>query len=97
MRIQCKWAKRVGAVPFYSNRRTRNGLSRRVYTAAEIDAVAAYCPELERCYFLPYARFDGRTQVQLRVAPSRNNQRLGVDWADDFAFESLHFLEIEGP
>ena len=24
----------------------------------------------------------------LRLAPSRNNQRLGINWAEDFAFEA---------
>ena len=33
----------------------------------------------------------GRIQIQLRVAPSRNNQARGVNWADDFAFERLRF------
>jgi hypothetical protein len=32
--------------------------------------------------------FDGRTQVDLRLAPSRNNQRIGVNWASDFELEA---------
>ena len=89
LRVQCKWAPRHGEVVLvrcYSSRRTRDGLSRRLYTAHEIDAFAAYCPDNERCYFLPYELFVGRTQVHLRVGRSRNNQRQGVNWADDFEF-----------
>lgn len=98
-RIQCKWARLHGDVVVictYSNRRTAHGLRRRVYEAAEIDAIAAYCPDLERCFFLPAARVVGRSQVTLRVAPSRNNQWNGVNWADDYAFEALQ-LDARGP
>jgi hypothetical protein len=89
LRVQCKWAPRHGEVVVvrcYSSRRTRDGLVRRLYTGREIDAFAAYCPHNERCYFLPYELFVGRTQVHLRLVRSRNNQRQGVNWADDFEF-----------
>jgi hypothetical protein len=36
------------------------------YSAAEIDAVAAYCPELDRCYLLPVALIAGRRAIYLR-------------------------------
>jgi hypothetical protein len=100
LRIQCKWARSrrdVIAVPFYSARRTADGLQRRVYTAAEIDAIVAYCPDVDRCFLLPYERFEGRTQVHLRLRPSLNNQRVGVNWADDFSLESLHCAASLGP
>jgi hypothetical protein len=88
-RVQCKWAPRhedVVVVRCYSSRRNRDGVMRRIYAPGEIDAFAAYCPDVERCYFLPYDLFAGRTQVHLRLGPSRNNQRLGVNWAKDFEF-----------
>jgi hypothetical protein len=88
-RVQCKWAPRQGEVVLvrcYSSRRTRNGLLRRVYTEGEIDAYAAYCEEIDRCFFLPYDEFVGRTQVHLRLSGTNNNQKLGGHWADDFDF-----------
>jgi hypothetical protein len=88
-RVQCKWANRyddVLVVRCYSNRRAREGLRRRLYSADEIDAFAAYCAELDRCFFLPFARFAGRANIQLRLAPTRNNQKLGINWADDYDF-----------
>jgi hypothetical protein len=88
-RVQCKWASRyreVLIVRCYSARRAREGLRRRLYTADEIDAFAAYCAELDRCFFLPFGSFRGKANVQLRLAPPRNNQRLGINWADDFDF-----------
>jgi hypothetical protein len=89
VRVQCKWARRYGdiiVVRCYSTRRTRDGLIRRPYEPGQVDAYAAYCLELDRCYFLPYEAFPGRTQIQLRVANTRNNQRLRINWAEDYEF-----------
>jgi PD-(D/E)XK nuclease superfamily protein len=89
IRVQCKWASRYGAVIIvrcYSNRRNRDGLLRKLYSADQIDAFAAYCAETDSCYFLPIAIFDGRSAIQLRLAPARNNQRAGINWARDFEF-----------
>jgi len=91
LRVQCKWAPRQGDVVVLrcrSCRRTRDGLLHRAYTAAEVDVIAAYCPELERSFLIPPALFDGHTQLHLRLAPSKNNQQSGVNWAGDFAFEA---------
>jgi hypothetical protein len=88
-RVQCKWAPLHGEVVVvrcYSTRRTRAGLLRRVYEEGEIDALAAYCPELDRCFYLPFEEFGRRTQIQLRLGPTRNNQRLRLNWAKDFDF-----------
>src|SRR5438874_2254050 len=56
VRVQCKWAVRMGdvvAFRSYSCRRGPAGMIKRAYTADEIDAFAAYCAELNRCYYLP--------------------------------------------
>jgi hypothetical protein len=89
VRVQCKWACRYGdvvVVRCYSNRRARDGLLRRLYSSDEIDAFAAYCAELRCCYFLPLEVFGGRSSIQLRLRPARNNQKLGINWAKDFEF-----------
>jgi hypothetical protein len=88
-RVQCKWASRYGdviVVRCASSRRNREGLVRRPYDASEVDAFAAYCAEVDRCYYLPFGRFRPRSQIQLRLNPSRNNQRMGINWAEDFEF-----------
>ena len=87
IRVQCKWAPLDGQtviIRCYSNRRAREGLRRRLYTPGEADAIAAYCPSLGRSFFVPAARFAGHSQLLLRLTPSKNNQRLGVNWADDY-------------
>ena len=88
-RVQCKWAPRhrdVVLVRCYSTRRNRDGLLRRIYARGEIDAYAAYCQELDRCFFLPYDEFVCQTQIYLRLSGANNNQKLGINWADDFDF-----------
>lgn len=92
LRVQCKYAPLVNGavlVRIYSTRRTASGLVRRRYTTREIDAVAAYCPELDTCYLLPAGRFAANQQVLLRVARARNNQESRVHRADDYLFERL--------
>ena len=88
-RVQCKWAAQVGdviVVRCYRNRRNRNGLLRQFYSREEIDAFAAYCPELDTCYFLPMDVFPTQSYIQLRLGPTRNNQALRINWAKNFEF-----------
>ncbi len=89
VRVQCKTASRhanVLVIRCYSSRRVREGFVKRSYHADEIDAVAAYSPDLDRCYFLPLDSFAGARYVQLRLAPALNNQQRGVNWANEFEF-----------
>ena len=91
LRVQCKWAARNGSVIVIhcqSARRTREGFSRRPYTRDEVDALAAYCLDLDRCYLLPPELWAGRSAVQLRVPPTLNNQRLRIHWAEQYQFEA---------
>ena len=90
LRVQCKWGSLVGDVIkvwLRTSRHTpRNGYVITTYNEAEVDAVAVYCSELDRCYLLPISLVGGRTGIYLRIAPSRNNQRLGLKWARDYEF-----------
>jgi hypothetical protein len=91
VRVQCKWARRYGdvvVVRAYSNRRTRHGMIRRVYTAREIDAFAVYCAEFDRVYVLPIESFDAQSQIYLRLKPARNNQSAGVHLAESYEFDA---------
>ena len=100
IRVQCKWARRSGEVVVvrcYSCRRTAEGLRRRVYTGSEIDAIAAYCEELDSCYLIPAEMASGKTQFHLRLARSRNNQWNGVNWASDFEFGARLGRLFPGP
>ena len=98
-RVQCKTAVLKGSVlkiPCYSARRCASGFVRRYYCASEVDAIAAYNGDLDRCFFIPLAEIPGRTYLHLRLEPCRNGQRLGVNWADEFAFEAK-LMGLLGP
>jgi len=89
LRVQCKWGTPKGdvvVVHCHTSRRTANGFKRRSYSAAEVDPIAVYCGELDRCFFVPIERVDCRPALALRIAPCRNNQRRRINWADDFDF-----------
>ena len=88
LRVQCKWATRSGDVIVIPLRTSRHSPSRgyvvTTYSADEIDGIAAYCRELDRCFFLPIDEFERRTSARLRLAPARNGQLMGVKMADDY-------------
>jgi PD-(D/E)XK endonuclease len=91
-RVQCKWApiyRGVISVRAYSSRRAAEGIRYRGYTADEIDALAAYCPENERCYYVPVDRLGGRTTFHLRLGPAANNQAEGVNWAVEYELGAI--------
>ena len=100
IRVQCKWARLyrdVVVVRCYSSRRARSGLVRRRYSAEDIDAFAAYCPELDCSYFIPFAAVADTTTLHLRVAPTRNNQRSRIHHAAEFDFGARLKELIAGP
>jgi PD-(D/E)XK endonuclease len=91
-RVQCKWApiyRGTIDVRAYSCRRAPEGFRRTAYTTDEIDAIAAYCPDNQRCYYLPASMVVGHLAVQLRLTPTRNNQADGVNWAVDYEFGAI--------
>jgi hypothetical protein len=89
LRVQCKTAalgQGVVVIRCYSCRRNQNGVLKRAYAPDEVDAFAAYCLDLRRCFLLPMEWVGDRTVLQLRLDPALNNQRAGINWADDFDF-----------
>jgi hypothetical protein len=48
--------------------------------------IAAYCLELDTCYFIPFEELGGQRVVQLRLGPTKNNQRRRIRWAREFEF-----------
>jgi prevent-host-death family protein len=89
VRVQCKWANRKGdVVSVYvgGSYLSPNGYVRSTYAAEEVDAIAAYCGDLDRCYLLPIGLVAGQYSVHLRLAPARNGQRAGLHFADEHLF-----------
>lgn len=55
------------------------------YTAATVDWIAVWDAGTDRCFYVPATELaDGRATLTLRLAPTANNQRQGVRWADDY-------------
>ena len=89
-RVQCKTAsvaRDIVRVPVVSSWYSPGGYVRRSYSAAEIDLVAAYSPELDTSYLLPIDLVAGMRMISLRLAPARNGQRAGLHYAADYEFE----------
>jgi PD-(D/E)XK endonuclease len=96
-RVQCKWASLNGdvlTVRFRTCRRASEGYIRTTYSGEEIDALAVYSADTDRCYLLPIADVEHRSEISLRLAPVGNNQSRGVRWARDYelarTIERLH-------
>ncbi len=91
LRVQCKWgaldeARAVIKVSLQSCCLTPAGYVRSPYKPSEIDLVAVYCGELDRCYLLPSALACGRTSAYLRLVPPKNGQRACINLSSDFEF-----------
>ncbi len=98
VRVQCKWAVRDGdvvVVRCQSARRTRSGIAYRTYDVSEVDAFAAFCSDTDTCYFLPGPLVTQRRQIQLRLSPARNNQRIGIVWASPFEFSAIDWENFQ--
>ena len=106
LRVQCKSANKAGDVVRINLSSCRHspgrGYLHRTYTAKEIDAVAAYCAELDCCYLMAIEQAAARRAIHLRLAPARNNQRAAINFASDYEFAGAvaqleeHLDGIEG-
>jgi prevent-host-death family protein len=88
LRVQCKWASVEAETvmirasgSWYSPGR---GYVRSRYSSHEIDAIAAYCAELDQCYYVPIERLDGQRSFQLRLRPAKNGQVAAIHFEADF-------------
>ena len=100
LRVQCKSAPRRGdviAVHARTSRRAPEGFRRTVYTAEEVDVIAAYCPELNRCFAVPIQAFGGSGCLHLRLSATRNGQRAGLHFADDYPLGAVAQLAERAP
>jgi prevent-host-death family protein len=90
VRVQCKWAslhRDVVQVHVSGNYLTPRGYVRTPYSAEQIDAIAAYCDELDCCYLLPVGLVSGKHQIRLRLSAPKNGQRACLNWATDYSLD----------
>jgi hypothetical protein len=91
LRVQCKWATRyddVIIVRCYRARRNANGLLRQFHSANDIDLFGVYCASMRRCFLIPFSDVPPGASIQLRVAPTKNNQARKIRWASDYEFDA---------
>ena len=92
LRVQCKLAQRVGgalAIRLQTCRYTPSGYVHTSYTADEIDAIAAYSPDLRECFLIPASEVSDRRAIHLRLDPAKNNQARGIKWARSYAIGAM--------
>lgn len=89
-RVQCKWGRVFGDVIVIRTGTCRHsptqGYVRTTYSTDEVDLFAVYCGDLDRIYLLPADFAAGHHEVRLRLAPAKNNQRVGVTMAAPYEF-----------
>ena len=87
LRVQCKSAPMRGdivVVRARTNRRAPEGFRHTVYTPDEVDVIAVYAPALDRCFAIPIQKFGLSGSLYLRPMPTRNGQRAGLHFADEY-------------
>jgi hypothetical protein len=92
LRVQCKIGRRrreVVEVRARTCRRIDGGYLRGTYSPDEVDAVAVYCPENEQSYLVPITEIPKGGNLYLRLSPSRNNQKLRVNWATQYELGAI--------
>jgi hypothetical protein len=92
LRVQCKLARLlegVLSVHLSTCRLTPAGYVSTTYTANQIDAVAAYSPQLRRCFLMPISEVADRRAIHLRLDPTKNNQAERIKWARDYELSAV--------
>lgn len=84
-RIQVKYRRMVNGrvmVPFQSSWADVNGSHSVDMDKSQVDIVAIYCPDTNKCYYVNPRDF-GRC-ISLRVSPSKNNQSMGINFSENY-------------
>ncbi|MGH2822453.1 MAG: group I intron-associated PD-(D/E)XK endonuclease, partial [Thermoleophilaceae bacterium] len=90
-RVQCKWGgvdrdRAVVVVRVGGSWCGPKGYVKTTYGENEIDLLAVYCGELDRCYLLPAALVAGMRGIYLRLTPPLNAQRASINLASEYEF-----------
>jgi PD-(D/E)XK endonuclease len=84
-RVQCKTGRlRNGVIVFNAYSSNRSGI--RGYQG-EADFFGVYCRETDKVYMVPVT--DTKTQLYLRVSPSKNGQLTGIKYAVDYEIHAV--------
>jgi len=62
---------------------TSSGAKQSTYTSKEVDYFVIYCSGNDKTYKIPFEEAP-KTQISLRLEPTRNNQPERVRWAENY-------------
>jgi len=98
-RVQVKYSQSNGdVIPVRcSSHSLTNGRVRQTkrYTAATIDWLAVYDATTRRCFYIPSAELGaGKNKLHLRLRATKNCQRRGIRFADDYCAPEVRRLSI---
>lgn len=96
LRVQVKYRaakKSKIEVPFTTCWADKNGTHIQDYDKNEIDVMCVYCPNTDKCYYVD-PKECGRSFV-LRLLPPKNNQKTGVNMAEDYLNIPKHLNSIK--
>ncbi len=90
-RVQVKWgrlakSRDVVIANLRGSYLLASGYVHSTYDERDIDLLAVYCGELDRCFLVPISVVAGVNVIQLRLTLPRNNQRACINLADDYDF-----------
>ena len=85
-KVQVKFARAYHDVIRVKNWRQSENTQRRyerIYTPAQVDVFAVYCPDTDQVYYVARDEVGERTTFYLRIAPTKNQQEAGVHWGEN--------------
>lgn len=83
-RIQCKYTQSKNGVVAIRCASMSEWVHYK-YKESDIDWIAAYDTQTDKCYFIPSSMLgEGRSLINLRLSPTKNNQDKGILWAKDY-------------
>lgn len=87
-RIQVKYCSSVGKyiqVGMASSWADKNGNHMKTFDPSKLDVILIYCPDTDKCYWVPTDKIKGKYRFNLALTKSKNN---GVrqHMAEDFEF-----------
>ena len=86
-KVQVKYASAHRGVIRVKNWRQSENTRRRyerIYTSAQVDVFAIYCPDTDLVYYVSQQEIGQKAAFHLRITPARNQQRVGVHWHEDY-------------
>lgn len=82
MKIQVKYcAPSGGCIKVNLEHRIR---ATKHFSSKDIDGIGVYEPTKQKFYLIPFDKILPRQGIWLRIDDSRNKQKAGINWAQDF-------------